>query len=234
MSLTNDKKESIKRLFFPHIKLRDRIYSFIVNLKLFPLSIAIKMPIYFRRDVKINKSYRGCIEFAGNIYKGMIKIGFSGASNARIENSFFYCDDKSKIYLGENISIARGAKIVVAQGGELHIGNDVYINSNSSIQSESRIDIGADTLIGWNVSIRDTDGHSIYENGYLKEKRKPIIIGNHVWIASETTILKGNTIPNGSVIACNSLVCSVKEVEENSLYGGIPAKLIKHNIAWEK
>ncbi len=229
-----EKKERIKRLFFPHIKLMDRIYSFYINLKLFPFAIAIKVPIYFRRDVKINRCYRGCIEFTGNVYKGMVKIGFPGASNARVENTFFYCDDKSKIIMGEHISIARGAKIIVSQGGKLHIGNDVYMNANVSIQTESKIDIGDETLMGWNVSMRDTDGHYVYENGQLKEKTKPILIGKHVWIASDATILKGSVIDEGSIIACNSLVCGIRDTEKNSLIGGTPAKIIKCNVDWER
>lgn len=227
-------KEKIKRMIFPHIKIRDRIYSFFINLKLFPFTTAIKMPIYFRRDVKINRYYRGCIKFTGNIHKGMVKIGFPGAINARIENSIFYCDDKSKIYLGENIEIARGAKIMVFDGGELHIGNNVYANSNFSAQSESKIEIEDDTLIGWNVSIRDTDGHNVFENGIMKNRCKPISIGKHVWIASDATILKGSNITEGSIVACNSLVCGIKTAEKNSLIGGIPAKVIKNNITWEK
>ena len=60
---------------------------------------------------------------------------------------------------------------------------------------------------------------------------KPIKIGNHVWIGINATILKGVTIGDGAIIAAGAVVN--KDVEENSLVGGVPAKVIKKNIFWE-
>ncbi len=232
--MNSNKKEKIKRFFFPHIKVRDYIYSFFVNLRLFPISIAIKMPIYFRRDVKINRCYRGCIEFTDSIRRGMVKIGFPGAANAGIENTFFYCDDKSKIFFGDHVTIARGGKVIITNGGELHIGRNTFINANVSMQSESKIQIGEDCFVGWNSKIRDTDGHNIFVNGELKERTKPVSVGNHVWITADVTILKGSNIADGSVVACNSLVCGIKNDEKNSLIGGSPARVLKQNVTWDE
>lgn len=60
---------------------------------------------------------------------------------------------------------------------------------------------------------------------------KPIKIGNHVWIGINATILKGVTIGDGAIIAAGAVVN--KDVEENSLVGGVPAKILKKNIFWE-
>ena len=50
--------------------------------------------------------------------------------------------------------------------------------------------------MGWNISIIDSDGgnHLVYENDVLKENKKDIILGNHVWICSCSHIMKGVTI----------------------------------------
>ena len=56
---------------------------------------------------------------------------------------------------------------------------------------------------------------------------KPIHIGKRVWIGSGAIILPGVNIGDNSVIAAGSVV--TKDVPENCLYGGNPAKFIKKN-----
>ena len=54
---------------------------------------------------------------------------------------------------------------------------------------------------------------------------KPIHIGKKVWIGSGAIVLPGVNIGDNSVIAAGSVV--TKDVPENSVFGGNPAKLIK-------
>ncbi len=53
----------------------------------------------------------------------------------------------------------------------------------------------------------------------------PIHIGDRVWIGSSAVITKGVTIGNGSVVAAGAVV--TKDVPENVIVGGVPAKIIK-------
>lgn len=46
------------------------------------------------------------------------------------------------------------------------LGNDFYANRNLTIQCEKQILFGDNDLLGWNVSVRDTDGHRIYGRFY--------------------------------------------------------------------
>ncbi len=59
-----------------------------------------------------------------------------------------------------------------------------------------------------------------------KNTTEKIYIGNDVWIAANCTIVKGVKINDGAVIAAKSFVN--KEVEKNSVVGGIPARHIKY------
>ena len=52
----------------------------------------------------------------------------------------------------------------------------------------------------------------------------PIIIGDDVWIGANSTITDGVKIGKGAVIAANS--CVNCDVEEYSIYGGVPARKI--------
>ena len=53
----------------------------------------------------------------------------------------------------------------------------------------------------------------------------PIVIGDDVWIGANATILPGVTIGHHVVVAAGAVV--TKDVPDNTLVGGIPAKPIK-------
>jgi maltose O-acetyltransferase len=54
---------------------------------------------------------------------------------------------------------------------------------------------------------------------------KPVHIGNDVWIGGNVTILPGVTIGNNVVVAAGAVIN--KDVPDNTLVGGVPAKVIK-------
>lgn len=57
------------------------------------------------------------------------------------------------------------------------------------------------------------------------EYTAPIIIGNFVYIGINTIILPGVTIGDNCIIAAGSVV--TKDIPDNSVFGGVPAKYIK-------
>ena len=54
---------------------------------------------------------------------------------------------------------------------------------------------------------------------------KPVIIGDDVWIGANAVILPGVTIGHHCVVAAGAVV--TKDVPDNTLVGGVPAKVIK-------
>ena len=59
----------------------------------------------------------------------------------------------------------------------------------------------------------------------------PIHIGNHVWIGTRATILKGVDIGEGAIIAAGAVV--THDVPPHSIVGGVPAKVIAENVKWK-
>jgi acetyltransferase-like isoleucine patch superfamily enzyme len=63
------------------------------------------------------------------------------------------------------------------------------------------------------------------------EERKPIKIGNDVFIGANVIVLDGVTIGDGAIIAAGAVV--TKNVPPYSIYGGVPAKLIRYRFEQE-
>jgi len=58
--------------------------------------------------------------------------------------------------------------------------------------------------------------------------KKPIKVGNDVWIGANVTILGGVTIGDGSIVGAGSVV--TKDVEPYSVVCGVPAKLKRYRF----
>lgn len=95
--------------------------------------------------------------------------------------------------------------------------------------------IGNYTSISHNCKIVTYDGHHQYKSGTnfpfagtSNKSRGDVRIGSDVWIGRDVTIMSGVTIGDGAVIATNSHI--VKDIEPYSIWGGNPAKFIKHRF----
>ena len=109
-------------------------------------------------------------------------------------------------------------------GKNIHLGKNVFINAGCKFQDQGGIYIGDDALIGHNV-IMATLNHEENPERRANLIAAPINIGNRVWIGSNATILSGVTIGDGAIIAAGAVV--TKDVEENSIVAGVPAKFIR-------
>lgn len=110
-------------------------------------------------------------------------------------------------------------------GKNLTIGKEVVINSGCHFQDQGGVEIKDGALIGHNVVF------ATLNHDFDPAKRKdmhpaPIIVGKNVWIGSNSTILGGVTIGDGAVVAAGAVV--TKDVPQNAVVGGVPAKVIKY------
>jgi acetyltransferase-like isoleucine patch superfamily enzyme len=97
--------------------------------------------------------------------------------------------------------------------------------SNSLLSCSQSITIGANTLVGAECMIVDSDFHGYPLDENKPAKTAPVEIGDHVFIGARTIILKGVKIGNRSVIGAGSVVTS--DIPENSLAAGNPARVIR-------
>ena len=111
-------------------------------------------------------------------------------------------------------------------GLNIHVGDEFLANYNVTILDIREVKIGNHVMIAPHTLIT-TVGHPLSPAKRRKNisVTAPVSIGDDVWIGSNVTILPGVTIGNNVVIAAGAVV--TKDVPDNSLVGGVPAKLIK-------
>lgn len=209
------------------------IPTLIFNFKAFGVlnSFRMKFPV-FVGGVTIGKISRNTISFGTQVKTGMVHIGMGGVSDMPYNHGYIRIDDGARVVFGGKTTIGKGCDLLVGKRSEVAFGKNFSAGNNFYISSNTGVIFGDDVLLGWNVSIRDSDGHKIVENGIEKLNQKKIVIENHVWIGSDATIFKGVEIKKDSVVASHAIV--TKAFKENGLLiGGFPASVIKKNINWE-
>ncbi|MDN6640867.1 MAG: acyltransferase, partial [Tetragenococcus sp.] len=109
-----------------------------------------------------------------------------------------------------------------------------FNKSLTLIASEAKdIIIGRDVMFSSGIWIRNSDVHMVYdENQRRINESQNILIGDHVWIGQDVSILKGSYIGSGSIIGLGSVVA--KKIKTNSTNAGNPVKRIRENIFWDR
>lgn len=154
-------------------------------------------------------------------------------NNVKISaGSTLRCEDNSKLSIGDNCVFGRSK---VVSRNKTVIGSKSIFNDGLIIICEDNtcIDIGSNVLVSSNVHMRSGNGHSLFDITQeinISEKSKHIIIGNHVWIGQDTTVLFNAELGDESVVGAHSLVKG--KHEKRSLVYGVPAKTMRNNIGW--
>ncbi len=169
--------------------------------------------------LKLNKS--SVLKLGGNLVLGDNSLGKNNRS------SILRMDDGTELITEGSFSFYYGADIILFKGAKLKLGKGGFINSDCKIRCHESITIGDYCAISHDFTIMDSDAHKI--NGV--KSIKPIVIGNHVWIGTRVTVLKGVNVGDGAIIAAGAVV--TKDVPANTMVAGVPAKVIKENVHWE-
>lgn len=204
------------------------------NLKYFPFKVAVKLPVWIAPNVHIKKMWRGGIQLKFPAFN-RVHIGFHLADAVDCVGAHTILNiNRGGIWkIEDDAHIGRGAIISVGSQGILSVDKNFAISGTTSIVCSNKIEIGKDVQFSWNSLVMDSDAHKIYrEDGMLLNPAGTVTIGNKVWIAANTTILKNSKIGNNCVVAGNSLVN--KPIQENNcIVAGVPAFPKKKISRWE-
>ncbi|GAA3993756.1 acyltransferase [Mucilaginibacter dorajii] len=210
---------------------RVNLKTIIFNFRYFPFKTAIKMPVFISNNVFLYKM-QGTIKFNCPIKTAMIQIGYGQIGISDFKRTRGIWEVYGEVIFNGRVFIMHGTKIVVGKDAQLVLGDNFTTSTEVSIIAEKRITFGNGSGISWQTQVMDTDFHHIAdEHGVVFNQPAEVIIGDKVWIGCRCTILKGVTIPNGCIIAANSLITR-KLSGENNIFGGNPTRVLKSNVTW--
>lgn len=181
---------------------------------------------------KLVRPLKGVVREAGYASRRLYHAVFAGdvrcvgrvelAAGVRLETN-----GAGTIVLGDGVHLSRGVTII-AQGGVVELGEKVFIGEWSTITAKQRVVLGERALVAERVTIRDQDhdthgppGVPIAEAGFHVS---PVLIGDDVWLAAGSVVLRGVQIGDGAVVAANAVV--VDDVPAGTMVGGVPARTI--------
>jgi acetyltransferase-like isoleucine patch superfamily enzyme len=183
------------------------------------------------------------------IYSGKpianVRIKFIGSGNTLVVANptrlamlivDFDCDN-GRLEIGASRGVPRfRAAIKIGQDSTVLIGTNVSSTSRvrMSATEGTTIKIGDDVMFSTDNQVRADDAHPIFDvdTGRRVNVSTSITIGDHVWLARTAAVLAGGRIGAGSVIGYGAVV--TRHIPNNCIAVGIPAKVIKRNIAWER
>lgn len=130
-----------------------------------------------------------------------------------------------KVYIGDNVSMT---------WGNVYLKDDIYIGTNALfLSTRAKINISSHVMFGPNVTIM-TGNHrtdvvgkymtEIKDSDKLPENDQDVCFLGDNWVGANSTILKGVTVGEGSIIAAGAVVTN--DVPPYSIVGGVPARVI--------
>ncbi len=117
--------------------------------------------------------------------------------------------------------------LYINYGKHTKIGKNVFINFDCTFLDLGGITIEDNVLIAPKVNLL-SEGHPLEPENRHALIPKHIHIKKNAWIGAGATILQGVTIGENAVVASGAVVS--KDVPDNTVVGGIPAKIIKTKI----
>lgn len=206
-------------------------------MKRFLSFLIVFMPWCIKRML-LNKIYGYKIAKSAHIGLSYIFPKYLEMADGATIGSLNVAINLDSIVIGKNSSIARNNWITgyPSKTGSVHfshdknrkseliIGNEVGITKNHHIDCTNSIKIGDFVTIAGYGSQFLTHSIDIYKG---RQDSHPIVIGKYCFVSTGVKVLGGSQLPAYSVLAAGA-VLTKNFNDEWTIYGGVPAKEIKH------
>lgn len=159
---------------------------------------------------------------------GRLRFGFCKGSFAKGESCQSYINIESNciIEILDFVSMAQGIVFNVTNSSKVKI-TSLTANYGCLISIANGLIVDENVLLGWNVSIIDSDGHMIKSvDSNKKNVSRPIHIHKNCWLSAESTILKGVTLAEDTIIPYGNIITKSNDSPQ-SIWGGYPNHILK-------
>ena len=204
------------------------IPSIVFNFHYLPWKQAIKLPIYLRKPNYRKLGGKVIIESSA-IKRGMIRLGFN-ITNTYPDNGISWLNEGTIIFKGETV-IGSDSYIVVRPTGKVEFGEDFASTAALKLVSCVGIQFGKGSLLGWDVTIMDTNFHPLYDttNKQFKKSYGKISIGDYNWFSTQCMIMHSVVTPEHCVFGARSILTRSGQFESYCVHGGNPLHVLARN-----
>ena len=122
--------------------------------------------------------------------------------------------------MAKNVVVYSGA--ILRKPSYISIGKSTVVGDRCELDGRGGLTIGSDCNLSSEVHIW-TAQHDPQSSDFEFVK-KPVRIGDHCWITSNTVILPGVKVGDGVILAAGAVLA--KDAEPYGIYAGVPAKKI--------
>ena len=151
-----------------------------------------------------------------------LRIGRRVATERLPDALRFVLEEGAEVVIGDGTWLrteVAPVHVVAFAGARIHLGPESFLNG-SHLSAKQEVTLGRRAWVGTGSRVFDSDQHDF--DAEHPERTQPVRLGDHVWVASDVTVLRGVTIGEHSVIGTRSLV--TRDIPPHTLAYGQPAE----------
>ena len=171
-----------------------------------------------------------------------VDIRVSGTNNTVIIEDFcqlrncsiYIHGSNNRIVIGKWSTLIHTEFCIEDSGNEIRLDEHVRILGKTHLAAieGTKILIGKDSMFSSDIHFRTGDSHSILDmEGRRINGSEDITIGEHVWVGTKVTCLKGAAVADHCIVGACALVTG-KFDKPNCVLAGVPAKVVKTGVDW--
>lgn len=155
---------------------------------------------------------------------------------ARLKGCHFHFEGTgNKVLIGDRCLCDQTEFWIEGSGNTITLGEHTALCGKSQLAAleGTEITIGRDCLFADSLKLRTGDSHSLLDRA-TRQRVNPaasITIGDHVWIGTNVTVLKGTRVADNCMIGACALLSGQYETP-NCVLAGVPAKQVREGIDW--
>ncbi len=146
-----------------------------------------------------------------------------------VEGELLEALDEGRLRIGAGTLLEPGCWLTLAPAAEIVIGEGCFLNRNTMIAAQHRVEIGDHVMFANGCFVGDAEHR--YDDPELPvtwqgfTSKGPVTIGSNCWFGVNCAVASGVTIGERCVIGANSVL--TRDLPPRTIAAGAPARVIR-------